>query len=87
MMLKDFKGSQFSDDEEKDGFRNTALLAIQPPDVAACMKIFYSTQLIYRISFHCTNANKNISNIKNNNTNFTPHYKICQSKQIVFIMR
>jgi hypothetical protein len=63
---------------KKDGLRNTGLLAIQPPDVAASVKIFYSTQLIYKISFHCTNGNKNISNTDNINTNFTPHYKICQ---------
>ena len=77
-MLTDFKGSQFSDDEEKDGLQNADLLATQPPDVTARVKIFYSTQLIHKISFHCTNGNKNISNVNNNNTNFTPHYKICQ---------
>lgn len=87
MMLTDFKGSQCSDDEEKDGLRNTGLLAIQPLDVAASEQIFYSTQLIYKISFHCTNANKNINNVNNVNTNFTPHYKICQSKHAVFVMR
>jgi hypothetical protein len=83
MMLTDFKGSQFSDDEEKDGLRNTGLLVIQPPHVAASVKIFYATQLIYKINFHCTNANKHISNVNNINTNFTPHYKICQSKQFL----
>ena len=85
-MLPDFKGSQFPDDKEKDGLQNTGLLAIQALDVAASATIFYSTQLIYKISFHCTNRNKNLNNINNSNTNFTPHYKICQSKQTLFIM-
>jgi hypothetical protein len=58
MMLTDFEGSQFSEDEEKYGLRNTGLLAILPPDVAASVKIFYSAQLIYKISFHCTNGKK-----------------------------
>jgi hypothetical protein len=40
MMLTDFKGSQFSDDDQKDGLRSTSLLAILPPDVAASVRNF-----------------------------------------------
>jgi hypothetical protein len=52
--------------------RNTGLLAIQPL-VAVSVKIFYSTQFIYKISFHFTNGNNNFSNL-NINKNSTPHY-------------
>jgi len=33
--------SQFPDDKERDGPQNVSLLAIQPPDAASSLKIFY----------------------------------------------
>jgi len=37
----DFGGSQFHDDEDRNGPQNIGLLAIQSPDVAASPRIFY----------------------------------------------
>lgn len=43
MAQTDVRGSQFPDDEDKDGPRNIGLLAIQPPDATASPRIFYWT--------------------------------------------
>jgi hypothetical protein len=58
---------------KNDGPQNPGLLAIQPLDVAVSVKIFYSTQFIYKISFHFTNGNNILSNL-NINKHFTPQY-------------
>ena len=41
MTQTDFGGSQFPDDEDRNGPQNVGLLAIQPSDVAASPRIFY----------------------------------------------
>jgi hypothetical protein len=41
MSQNDFGGSQFPDDVDRDGPGNAGLLAIQPTDPAASLRIFY----------------------------------------------
>jgi hypothetical protein len=41
MTQTDFGGSQFPDDEDRNGPQNLGLLAIQPSDVASSLRIFY----------------------------------------------
>ena len=41
MKWMDFRGSQFPDDEDRDGPWNVGLLTTQPPDAAASLRIFY----------------------------------------------
>jgi len=42
---QEFRGSQFPDDEDRDSPRNFGLLAIQPLDAAASLRIFYRWEL------------------------------------------
>jgi hypothetical protein len=41
MTLTGFGGSQFPDGLDRDGFQNVDLHAVQPPDAAACLVIYY----------------------------------------------
>lgn len=41
MQRTDFGRSQFTDDEDRDGPRNVAILAIQPPDAAVNLRRVY----------------------------------------------
>jgi hypothetical protein len=42
---QELRGSQFPEDEDRDSPRNFGLLAIQPHDAAASLRIFYRWEL------------------------------------------